>query len=103
MADIRPIRKGNSEVADTTKIEWREPAPSRRGFGGVPGIWIERLQPLLAHAGRWAVVYTAEDGKATKASGMAASLRNPKTRKPEGKWEFTSRGAEVFARYIGPE
>lgn len=109
MTAPRPPRKGISEVttegkAVAGKIEWREPSPSRRGFGsGKPGVWIERLQPLTANVGRWAVVYTAEDGKTTKASGMAASLRNEKTRKPAGKWEFTSRGAEVFGRYIGPE
>lgn len=91
--------------ADLGVIEWREPGPSRRGApgGGRGGVWIERLTPLTSHAGRWAVIYKAEDGKASRASGMAAALRNGKTMTPAGKWEFVSRGAEVFARYIGPE
>lgn len=92
----------NAEVKPG-EVQWRDPAPSRRGFGARPGVWIERLQPLTQHPGKWAVVYTADDGKASKASGMAASLRGDKTRKPNGKWEFTSRGGEVFAKFIGPE
>lgn len=108
MPGTRQPRKGNTQMAevkaDAGTIEWRDPAPSRRGFGsGTAGVWIERLKPLTAHAGRWAVIYKAEDGKTSKASGMAASLRGEKTRKPAGKWEFTSRGCEVYARYIGPE
>lgn len=87
----------------TDAIQWKDPAPSKRGFGSKAGVWVDRLQPLLQHPGRWAVVYKAEDGKAQKASGMAASLRGDKTRKPAGKWEFTARADEVFARYIGPE
>lgn len=108
MPGSRENRKGIPQMAAEAKpdpgvIEWRDPAPSKRGFGSKRGVWIERLNPLTAHAGRWAVVYKAQDDKASKASGMAASLRNDKTLKPAGKWEFTSRGGEVYARYIGPE
>lgn len=109
-----PNRKGNESVpaqatdaAPTQAITWKEPGPSLRGQGlrAAPGKWVELLKPLLAHPGRWAVVYTAEgEGKLSqKASGQAAALRSEKTRKPAGKWEFTSRQGEVFARYIGPE
>lgn len=100
-----PNRKGNQAMADD-QIQWREPGPSSRGLGrAAAGVWVERLQPLVANPGRWAVVYTATgEGKLPqKASGQAASLRSEKTRKPDGKWEFTARGAEVFGRYIGPE
>lgn len=85
------------------EIEWREPGPSRRGLGSSPGVWIDRLKPLMHHPGRWAVVYKAEDGKTGKATGMAAALRGNKTKKPAGKWDFSARQGEVFARYIGPE
>lgn len=101
-----PSRKGIAMTAtdDAFAIEWKDPAPSRRGFGSRPGVWIERLQPLLSHPGRWAVVYRGEGEKAAqKAAGMAAALRGEKTRKPDGKWDFSARQGEVFARYIGPE
>jgi hypothetical protein len=58
---------------------------------------------MMHHPGRWAVVYKSPDGKSQKASGMAAALRGDKTKKPAGKWEFSARQGEVFARYIGPE
>ena len=83
------------------EIEWRDPGPSRRGFGARGGVWVDRLRPLMDHPGRWAVVYKTD--KQTKASGMAAALRQGKTRKPEGKWDIRSRGLEVFAQYVGPE
>jgi len=109
MSEPTKMAKENGDVTAEAKpgvpakVEWRDPAPSRRGFGGATGVWEGRLAPLVTNPGRWAVVYTAEDGKVSKASGMAASLRGEKTKKPAGKWEFTSRGAEVFAKYIGPE
>lgn len=84
-----------------TEIMWKDPGPSRRGFGSTPGVWQDRLRPLMHHPGRWAVVHTSDT--AQKASGMAASLRSPKAKIPAGKWEFQARLGEVFARYVGPE
>lgn len=103
-----PNQKENQTMA--SPITWKEPGPSLRGGPGrQPGVWLERLQPLTAHAGRWAVIHTAEATEGTKAtpaqkaSAIASQLKKGKLRAPEGKWEFTSRQGEVFAKYVGPE
>jgi hypothetical protein len=91
-------------------IVWKEPGPSARGTSlSQVGVWMDRLSPLVAHPGRWALVHTAElqegakGSLSSKGSGIAAQLRSGKARIPEGKWEFTSRQGEVYARYVGPE
>lgn len=67
------------------------------------GIWVERLQPLLAHPGRWAEVYQAETPH--RAGNIVQSLRIRRVRipRPDESWSFAQRDLRVFARYDGPE
>lgn len=78
-------------------IEWREPPPLR---GRTPR-WPNRLRPLMARPGEWAMVYRARNR--ASASTIASNLRARRSTLPPGKWEFVSRGVEIFARYVGPE
>lgn len=65
------------------------------------GLWVQTLAPLIDHPERWAVIATRDS--ITSARNLAANLRNGRVRRPEGRWEFRQRGAEVFARYLGPD
>jgi hypothetical protein len=54
----------------------------------------------MKHPGKWSVLATLET--AAKAASAAGHLREPRTPKPEGRWSFASREADVYARFDGP-
>lgn len=82
----------------------RKNPPSRgRKIGKHPGYvdygsWVEKLAPLKANRGKW---YAFVMGSANSAQVCASRLRTGILEIPPGRWEFTSRGFEVFARYLG--
>jgi hypothetical protein len=82
-------------------IRWEDPPPRSRGEKGT---WVERLQPLLAHPKRWAVVRILP---ANRARQVAHLLTRKGVLMPPGRWEFASRIVDgegrVYARYLGPD
>jgi hypothetical protein len=87
------------------------PPPQRRGRK--PGIWIERLKPLMSDSGQWYIVARGKYDNITR----KASLLKKKDKdgvdnvlKPEGEWEFATRVEDkdsdekvglLYARYLG--
>lgn len=85
-------------------ITWKDPPPIERRINSRYYIdWKEHLSPLLERPGEWALIHTAES--AADAAQVAVSLKNGKrsTPRPRDPWEFTRRGKEVYARYLGPK
>lgn len=84
---------------------WEEPPTGGPGRGRAA--WVERLTPLMAEPGRWAVVASYPLARRSAASTMRSNLTRGLVLVPAGKWEFVSRStdteANVYARYIGPE
>lgn len=99
----KPAEKATAQPETTAQPEFRDPPPSRSGGRSAKGggVWMELLEPLLAHPGRWAIVRKADNVQ--KASGMAAALRKEGAKIPAGKWEFAARQGDVYARFVGPE
>jgi hypothetical protein len=88
-------------MTDNVQVRWEDPSGRR----SQPGIWIERLEPVMAQPGRWARVL---DCRYARARTVANDLRHGKVRRPPGRWDFTSRGlgdgqGAVYARYLGPD
>lgn len=81
------------------EIDFRDPPPSDRSTR--TGAWMGRLSPLVDHPKRWACVYTASTP--ATAGRTAGNLKQRLLKYPAGQWEFTCRGVEVFARYMGPD
>lgn len=79
----------------TNDVDWKAP-PSRKRDGA----WVARLLPLMERPTEWALVATYETQ--TTASSTVGGLRKGRLRIPEGRWDFRSSGADVFARYLGP-
>jgi hypothetical protein len=75
------------------EIEWRDPPAKRLR-------WRDRLAPLIERPGEWAMVHRASTPG--RAMTDTSALRHGRLITPPGKWEFTSDGVEVFARYVGP-
>jgi len=67
-----------------------------------PGVWIERLEPLMKRPGKWAMVYEANTART--AYNIRTELVNRRYRIPDGVWEFKARkaktGGKVYARFI---
>lgn len=84
-------------------FQWEEPTAQTKGrfVKGRDSVWQKRLRPCMIRPGDWARVHVAND--ANQASTMAWMLRVGKLRKPEGEWEFTSRGKFVYARFLGAD
>lgn len=75
------------------KVTWRNPPRRSR--------WVERLEPLKAKPGAWALVLTVDDP--ANAYSRASALNAGRYRLPDGSWEFTARKSskgkgEVYAR-----
>ena len=74
---------------------------------GRPGAWVLRLQPLLEHPKRWALVKTYPAPSSARTAKQ--QLRSNAGVQEMGEWEFASRTApdgksgEVYARYLGPK
>lgn len=90
---------------------WADPPP----IGGPQdprAVWMERLRPLMAEPGRWAII---KSGLPSTCQQTATALRNRQWNVPPGGWEFTVRtfrrgvhvgdmnAAQLYARYLGPE
>lgn len=90
--------------------QWADPPP----IGGPQdprSVWMERLRPLVAHPGKWAVV---KSGLPSTCNAIANQLRLRQRHVPPGEWEFTVRTfrrgvhvgdrsvGQIYARYIGP-
>lgn len=78
-------------------VVWQDPPES----GGRRGAWLERLSPLMAEPGRWALVHSTPT--TSTAGSTVHALRQGAMRVPEGRWEFTIRKKDIYARYLGPE
>lgn len=97
---------------DDNGIVWEDP-PERSAQR--PGIWVERLTPLLEHPGRWAKVKEVPSmgaGTQTVLRLRGIGKRGLDAAKlPPGRWEFraarasalASTRAYIYARYLGPE
>lgn len=84
------------------EIVWEDPLPSR---SHQPGIWEQRLAPLLERPNTWARVHEASKGTV---HGQVSVLKRRKVRIPEGRFEFCARNVDgntayIYARYLGPE
>ncbi len=93
-----------------SNIRWEDPPPRKQS--GAPGLWMERLTPLLDHPGRWARVHDATSRAA--ATQTVGRLRGRGARAldraviPPGRWEFRAAGlpdgsGAIYARYLGPD
>jgi hypothetical protein len=80
-----------------SEIVWEDP-PLRESYRP-PGKWPQRLAPLVEHPGRWARVYEAPSAKT--AYSTTANLKSGAYKIPPGRWEFKTRGARVYAQYLG--
>jgi len=82
-------------------VEWRDPPDLRHR----PGVWIDRLSPVMKRPGKWAMFWTCSTVE--EAGVLSRQLRNRKRAIPPGKWLFTygaaDQGGEVFAMYVGPD
>ena len=80
-------------------VTFVEGPPRKRA--GETGRWIQQLNPLLKHPGRWALIWTAEN--APQANKLQSNLHSRQLLIPEPKhvWEFAARGCEVYAVYRG--
>jgi hypothetical protein len=76
---------------------WEDP-PS--GARGPTGIWKQRLAPLLEKPNSWA---RFDCKNVAVARRYAYLLKHRRLQRPDGVWEFTTRGAAIYARYLGPE
>lgn len=88
---------------DENGIEFRDPPDISRQ--GAKPVWLYRLQPLVEHPNRWAVVFS---GPLDKARATTQNLSRGRLRLPAGRWEFISRktadgAGEVFARFLGDD
>ena len=77
-----------------SEIKWVEAPPTSQR--AARGYWPQVLDELKARPGKWAML--REYKNSATAGGAAAYLRRTVT---EGRWEFVSRGAHVFGRYLG--
>jgi hypothetical protein len=86
-----------------TDIRWEDPPdPARPRWAGR---WVEKLQPLMEHPKRWAVVDTRDGSE--NARTCVNNLRSGRIKTPPGQWEFLFRTVEgefrVYGRYLGPD
>ena len=81
------------------KVVFVEEPP--RKSGGATGKWIQVLNPLLKHPGRWALVWTCENPE--QANKLQSNLHSRQVLIPEPNhiWQFAARGQEVYAVYRG--
>ena len=90
-------------MSQAVEIEFKDPPLGVNGAN--QGIWIERLDPLIDHPGRWAVVHRTQTANAAYAA--AAALRAGRLAAPPGRWTFRGAtdgtGGAVYVRYDGPE
>lgn len=79
------------------EMVWKEPPPphERRNLHA------PKAQQLREHPGEWGLVGTY--GSTSSATSMARTIRSGATTawQPRGAYEATSRGPEVYARYVG--
>lgn len=80
-------------------IKWVNEPPPRRSRGK-SGVYIELLTPMMEFPNRWAIIATRPS--AQSAWNVVSQLRSGRVKRPEGRWEFESRGLDVYATYIGP-
>ena len=57
---------------------------------------------LVDHPGRWAIVETSSTSVAAANKAMHRKNVAKKPRNAGHRWEFASRGCDVYARYLGP-
>lgn len=81
------------------EIQFVDELPNKGDFAG----WNTILTVLLDHPGRWARVREMESIQ--QAGDAASNLRKRAIRIPRSdhEWEFASRGADVYAKYVGPK
>jgi hypothetical protein len=91
---------------------WVDEVPPIGGPLDPQAVYVERLRPLLAEPGRWAII---KSGTAASCHGAAQALRLRQYHVPLGQWEFTVRTfrrgvhigrggtANLYARYLGPD
>src|SRR5574337_930501 len=95
-------KAGGKDV--TTAVQWKDPPPRERGHGA-QSKWLRLLTPLMEQPRRWALVKDFWSASAAYSTGCR--LHRGTLKRPPGRWEFTARktdtGAELYARYLGPE
>jgi hypothetical protein len=77
----------------TPTCERAELPPVREG-------WATWLRPAMREPGQWFRFPRSTPGAASQ---LAYALRVGERQRPPGRWEFTSRGSDMWARYLGPE
>ena len=99
----RPAPPELRKAGYMTEIRWEDPPP--RKVGGPRDVWIDRLEPLVAHPKRWAIVHISPSKGA--ASRLQQALTRHELRMPPGRYEFTARAVDgehrMYARYLGPD
>lgn len=104
-------RAAKGSLLVTDEVVFGDLPPEGGGRGARPGIWVERLQPLLTKPEQWARVVVFSDTKTadrTASNLRAGKMRLPDT--PEGHFQFASRinqpeqgQSAIWARYVpGP-
>lgn len=64
--------------------------------------WVEIADQLRARPGEWAIVDTFGNRNAASPTSRRIRLGLLSAFRPAGEWESTTRGADVYARYVGP-
>lgn len=86
------------------EVHWEDPGPPTKGQERHT-LWRDRLEPLKAQPGRWALL--AEKPSRAAASTSFQNLRRRVLRVPDGDWEFTYRrrgeGWALYGRYLTHE
>lgn len=79
--------------------KFKKPPPKRSANRG---IWVDRIEPLCAHPGRWALIFTAETVEQAQNAVDNLNRRRVRIPRPDHNWGFVSRDLEVYAEYRGP-
>jgi hypothetical protein len=82
-------------------VTWEDPEPSPHSANANRGKWLALLAPLIDHPKRWALIDEAE--KVGTIARRAVNLRRRMVviPRPDDRWEFTTRGTKLYARYMG--
>lgn len=78
-------------------VVWKDPPRKDKRVA-----WPKRLEPLKSRPGDWALVHTA--GTENSAISTVNRLENKRDlNMPEGQFEFSRDGKNIYARYLGSE
>ena len=86
-------------------LVFEEPPKARMGplAVGQRPVWFGRLEPLMEFPGELVRVHKYPSSNTARVAACSLRRNGTHTRRPEGRWEFATRGGFVYARYMGQE